>query len=79
MVFRNRNIDLHGQFTNSLQSTIGANIQIRPEILEGLIEVAPHDNFSSYLGFIHFNHHHIDKAITALSKIKIKMVLVGGF
>ncbi len=76
--FFEKNIDLHGQLTNSLQATIKADIQIRPEVLEGLVELAPHDNFFFYLGFIFFNDYHIDKAITAITKIKEKNSISWG-
>lgn len=70
--FLDKGVDLNEHLTQSLQKTIRSNLQIRPEILEGLIEVAPHDNFLFYLGYLLFNEHKLEKAILTLKKIKEK-------
>ena len=71
-------IDLHEIFFNSIKHSLSKGIDIRTEILSGLIELSANDKFLFYLGFLYFNSRKNDEAIASLGRIKEKDAMTWG-
>ena len=76
--FKEMGIDLHEIFFNSIKYSLSKGIDIRTEILSGLIELSANDKFLFYLGFLYFNSRKNDEAIASLGRIKEKDAMTWG-